>query len=158
MFRQALVALSLAATVSASRLGAGPLAEPSDKGEQILNGRCNTACHDLRAIQVQARDKDGWTQSVKTMIDKGAMVSADEIPILVQHLVANHGPLPDGAGKAVLLNVCTRCHDLKRVLQQGATRQQWEETLTAMLNEGAELSEEEFSVLLSYLAKNFKPQ
>jgi len=57
----------------------------------------------------------------------------------------------------VLLTVCTNCHDLKRVLQHSATAAQWEETLLAMLNEGAELSDADLSVLLRYLAKNFGP-
>ena len=53
--------------------------------------------------------------------------------------------------------MCTQCHDLNRVIQHGATREQWEETLGAMLNEGAPLSEQDFPVLLAYLARNFKP-
>jgi hypothetical protein len=47
---------------------------------------------------------------------------------------------------------------LKRVLRHGATREEWEDTLSAMLNEGAMLSDEDFPVLLTYLARNFKPQ
>ena len=43
-------------------------------------------------------------------------------------------------------------------MQNGGTREQWEETLSAMLNEGAPLSDQDFPVLLNYLARNFKPQ
>ena len=155
--KQTLLALTIAAT-GVARLLSGVAPEPTDKGEQILNGSCNTTCHDLRPIQLQALDKDGWKRSVNGMIDQGAKVGADELPVLLDYLVNNHGPLPDGAGKPVLLSVCTRCHDLRRVLQQGgATREQWQETLLAMLNEGAELSDEDFVVLLNYLAKNFRP-
>jgi hypothetical protein len=130
-----------------------------EKGEQILNGSCNTACHDLRPIQVQAMSKNDWTKMVDRMIQTGAKFETGaDIPALVDYLVKNHGPLPDGRGKPLLLNTCTLCHDLKRVLRQGATREEWEETLGAMLNEGAMLSEEDFPVLLDYLARNFKPR
>ncbi len=156
MVKQTLLALLLAAAGLATP-AAGAGGEAADKGEQVLNGSCNTTCHDLRPIQVQALDKDGWTRSVHMMIEKGAKVGADEVPLLLEYLVSNHGPLPDGPGKKILLNVCTNCHELKRVTRQGATRQQWEETLGAMLNEGAPLSEEDFPVLLNYLARNFRP-
>jgi cytochrome c5 len=129
-----------------------------DRGEQIQNGSCSTTCHDLRPIQTQALDKDGWTKIVASMVDKGAQVKPDEVPVLVDYLVKSHGPLPDGAGKLILLNTCTLCHELDRVIRQGGTSEQWEETLSAMLNEGAMLSEQDFPVLLAYLAKNFKPQ
>ena len=128
-----------------------------EKGEQILNESC-VGCHDVRPVQVQALDADSWTGMVNTMIEKGAPVKTDDIPIFVEYLVTNYGPVPAGAGKTIFLNTCTLCHDRQRVMRNGATREQWEETLGAMLNEGAPLSDEEFPVLLNYLARNFKPQ
>ncbi len=115
-------------------------------------------CHDLRPIQTQALDSEGWTKIVAAMVDKGAEVKPDEVPLLVDFLVRRHGPLPDGPGKRILLNTCTVCHELDRVRRHGATRELWEETLSAMLNEGAMLSEQEFPVLLAYLALNFKSE
>ena len=128
-----------------------------DKGEKIQNASCTT-CHDLRPIQVQALDADGWTKVVKDMMQKGAEVKSDDIPILAEYLAWNYGPLPAGAGKQLVLNKCTLCHDLQRVRQHLATREGWEETLSAMLNEGAMLSDEEFAVILVYLSRNFRPQ
>ena len=133
------------------------VARESEKGEQLLNGSC-IRCHDLRPIEIQALDKDAWTEVVNAMNEKGAQVEKSDVPVLVDYLVQNHGPLPDGAGKKILLNSCTFCHDLKRVLRHGATREEWEDTLSAMLNEGAMLSDEDLPVLLTYLVRNFKPQ
>jgi cytochrome c5 len=147
----------LAIVTAAAALAASPRPQQVDRGEQILNGSCIT-CHDARPIRTQALDKDGWTKMVAGMVEKGAEVKPEDLPVLIEYLVNNHGPLPEGAGKNVLLNVCTECHDLKRVLRHGATREQWEETLIAMLNEGAPLTEQDFPVLLAYLARNFKPQ
>jgi cytochrome c5 len=129
----------------------------TDKGEQIQNASC-IGCHDLRPIQTQALDADGWRKMVASMVEKGAEVKAEDVPALVAYLVKSHGPLPDGPGKTILLNTCTVCHDLGRVRRQGGTREDWDDTLGAMLNEGAMLSEQDYPVLLDYLVRNFKAQ
>jgi len=128
-----------------------------EPGEQILNASC-TSCHDLRPIEVQALDADGWTKTVKAEVAKGAKLKPEDTPTLIEYLVKYHGPLPDGPGKTVVLNICTQCHDLQRVRRQRSTAQEWAEILDAMLNEGAPLSERDFPVLLRYLAKNFGPE
>jgi mono/diheme cytochrome c family protein len=151
-------ALWLLVTIATAAIAfsAGQDARSYQQGEQLFNASC-MECHDLRPIQMQALDMDGWTKIVKAMIEKGAKVKADDIPRIVEYLVTNHGPLPDGAGKQVLLNKCTSCHDLKRIKQHFASPEDWADTLYAMLNEGASLSDEEFLVLLTYLARNFRP-
>jgi cytochrome c5 len=126
----------------------------SDKGEQLLNASC-ISCHDLRPIETSALDKDGWTKNVNAMIEKGAEVRAEDRPLLIDYLVKTHGPLPDGTGKDIVLNVCTMCHTLQRVRGLHGTRDQWEEVLGTMLNEGAPLTEQDFPVVLNYLARNF---
>jgi cytochrome c5 len=150
-----IVALGPRAAAVASLPGAQ--ADKTDRGEQIQNAAC-LGCHDLRPIQTQALDKNGWTMMLASMIDKGAEVKPDELPLLLDFLVKNHGPLPDGPGKTILLNTCTVCHDLGRVRIQGRTREDWDDTLGSMLNEGAMLSEQDYPVLLAYLVKNFQPQ
>ena len=127
----------------------------TDKGEQVQNAAC-LSCHDLRPIQTAAYDKAGWEMVVASMIDKGADVKPADKPVLVDFLVKSHGPLPEGPAKDILLNTCTVCHDLSRVRAHTVSRDEWEETLLAMLNEGAMLSDQDFPVLLNYLARNFK--
>jgi len=127
-----------------------------EKGEQIMNASCR-ACHDLRPIETQAMDEEGWTKRVQLDIEKGAKVDKADVPVLVDYLVRAHGPLPDGPGKEILLNTCTQCHDLMRIRRQGRTPEGWLEVLDAMLNEGAPLSEKELPVILLYLARNFRP-
>jgi len=128
-----------------------------DKGEQLQNAAC-LGCHDLRPIQTAAYDRAGWTTVLDSMIQKGAELKADDKPALVDYLARNHGPLPEGPGKAILLNTCTLCHDLGRVRIHTVSRDEWEETLSAMLNEGAMLSDQDFPVLLNYLARSFRAQ
>ena len=127
------------------------------RGEVVLNNAC-VSCHDMRPIQTQAMDKDGWAAMVQSMIQKGAQVKGDDLPTLVDYLTQEHGPLPNGTGKGILLDVCTRCHDLHRVREHGATREEWEDLLVHMINEGAPLSDDDFPVLLNYLTRNFRPR
>ncbi len=150
--------LTLAATlVTASIAGAAGQDVPKpERGEQIMNAACAT-CHDLRPIDTAALDEAGWGREVKSMIEQGAEVKSDDVPALVDFLVKRNGPLPEGPGKDVLLNICTRCHDLQRVRRERNTAEGWLEILDAMLNEGAPLPEKDLPVLLRYLARNFGP-
>ena len=154
MFARA-AALTLAA-IAATMLvfAASGVAQESEPGERIMNASCQ-GCHTLRNLQVQAMDADGWTKSVATMGEKGAKVSKEEVPVLVDFLVRHYGPLPDGPGKKVVLNICTMCHDLGRIRQGRRSSEEWEETLISMLNEGAPLSDDDFAVVHQYLSKNF---
>ena len=146
---------ALVVTAVAALAARQPAGQADNKGEQVMNLGC-ASCHDLRPIQTQALDADGWNGVVAAMIEKGAQVEKADVSVLVDYLAAVYGPLPDGAGKRVLLNVCTVCHDLSRVRRTAATREEWQDILGAMLNEGAMLSDEDFPVLLAYLARNFK--
>jgi cytochrome c5 len=156
----AAAALVFVATIAVS-LRAEPAAPPSpvqagesDKGERLMNASCQ-GCHEVRVIQVQAKSAEEWTKTIDAEVARGAKVAKDDIPTLVDYLVDHHGPLPDGRGKAIVLNVCTMCHDLKRIRFGRRSPEEWEETLNAMLNEGAPLSEEQFPVVHAYLSRNF---
>lgn len=141
------------ATVAA--LAAGLHAQEPERGERVQNASCVTSCHGIRPIQVQARDSVGWRALINEEIERGAKVEKEDIPVLADYLARHHGPLPDGPGKKILLTTCTVCHDLGRVRLHAASDEGWEETLLAMLNEGAELSERDFPVLLDYLTAYF---
>ena len=128
--------------------------QDNDPGERIMNAACQE-CHNVRVIQTQAMDGDGWNKRVSQEIEKGAKVSKEDVPTLVNYLVRTHGPLPDGPGKEVVLNTCTQCHDLFRIKANRRSPEEWEETLISMLNEGAMLNDEEFARVHQYLSKNF---
>lgn len=129
-------------------------AQDVDPGERLMNAAC-LDCHSIRAIQVQAMDADGWALRVSKEIERGAKLSREDTPTLVKFLTRAHGPLPDGPGKDVLLNTCTMCHELFRIKFGRRTPEEWEETLVSMLNEGAQLSDEEFARVHRYLSVNF---
>jgi cytochrome c5 len=147
-----LVAASVAALVLAVVATSG--AQDPDPGERLMNAACQD-CHSVRVIQVQAMDADGWTKRISQEIEKGAKISQEDVPTLVSYLARTHGPLPDGVGKDVLLNTCTQCHDLFRIKANRRSPEEWEETLGSMLNEGAQLNDEEFARVHLYLSRNF---
>ena len=154
-FRRVATMVLAGAVVSAAARGQ-ETAKP-ERGEQILNGACTTTCHDTRAVDTQALDEAGWTKIVKSMIEKGAEVKAPDVPVLVDYLTRYHGPLPDGPGKEVVLNICTQCHDLQRVRRERLSAEGWAEILQTMLNEGAPLTDQDFATVLRYLARNYRP-
>jgi cytochrome c5 len=132
-------------------------AQEPDPGERIMNASCQ-GCHDVRTIQTQAMDAAGWTKTIDTMIVNGAEIAKEDIPVLVKYLAFQFGPLPDGPGKRIVLNTCTMCHDLGRIKFGRRSPEEWEETLSSMLNEGAPLSDEEFPIVHHYLSQHFGVQ
>ena len=139
----------------ASVAAAAGLAQESEPGERIMNASCVNACHSVRVIQTQAMTPEAWSKTVANMLDMGAKVSKEDVPVLVQYLAQHHAPVPDGPGKQILLNICTMCHDLGRIRLGRRSPEEWEKTLVSMLNEGAPLSEQDFPVIHAYLSKNF---
>ena len=146
----------LALTVAATALvfAAAAAAQQPKDGEQIMNASCGT-CHDARPIQTAAKDESGWIQTIDNMIEKGAALSDSDRAILLLYLVRTHGPMPDGRGKDIVLNICTMCHDLGRIKRSRHSAEEWEDTLISMLNEGAPLTDDDFPIVLNYLARNF---
>jgi len=155
MWPRAIVWTSAVVLVSALGIARVGTAQEPERGERIMNASCQTSCHTVRNIQTQAMDADSWTKTVNTMVEKGAKVAPDDIPVLVRYLAEHHGPIPEGRGKEIVLNICTMCHDLSRIKLGRRSTEEWEETLISMLNEGAPLSDENFAIVHQYLSKNF---
>jgi cytochrome c5 len=61
----------------------------------------------------------------------------------------------DDPGERVMNASCLACHDVRRIQVQAMDAEQWEETLNAMLNEGAPLSDDAFPIVHAYLSRYF---
>lgn len=60
----------------------------------------------------------------------------------------------DPAARDTFLRVCTKCHPAERVIAEGRSRSQWENTIISMqTSRGALITPEEFDTVLEYLAK-----
>ena len=71
-------------TTMVAAVSAGQGSSQPDKGEALMNTSC-TSCHDLRPIQTQALDAEGWNSVVAAMVDKGAQIDKADIPPLVEY-------------------------------------------------------------------------
>ncbi|OZG69761.1 hypothetical protein BTA51_29500 [Hahella sp. CCB-MM4] len=67
---------------------------------------------------------------------------------------------PPGPGSMEAGGLCSACHSLALVKQQGLTRESWNETLTWMQEEQGmpELDPAMRELILDYLSKNFNPE
>ena len=70
---------------------------------------------------------------------------------------ADKTALPEGPGKKLVEDVCSFCHGLARIKDHAFTRDEWNNVIKGMVSEGAPVTDEEFSLILDYLAKNFGP-
>jgi competence protein ComEA len=70
-------------------------------------------------------------------------------------LPARAQDLPDGPGKEVLSRVCTQCHGLDQIIELKQTKAEWSALVDTMVQYGAVAKDEEFDVIIDYLAKNF---
>ncbi len=63
--------------------------------------------------------------------------------------------LPDGAGKAETVKLCSQCHELERSVSMRQDRAGWQETIDKMVSLGAQGTAKEFSAVLDYLSTNY---
>jgi len=63
--------------------------------------------------------------------------------------------LPDGAGKDVVERACGVCHPTTQVMGRNMSRDQWASEVRMMVQEGAKLTDVEFTQTVDYLAKAF---
>ena len=66
--------------------------------------------------------------------------------------------LPEGEGKEIVQRVCTACHSAERIVREHLNLEEWEDLIAAMEDEGAEIEDDEYEVLVKYLVKNFGPE
>src|ERR1700732_4133300 len=63
--------------------------------------------------------------------------------------------LPEGKGKEIVQRVCTLCHTLDRVVDAELSQKEWQSMVSIMVNAGAPLPKDQFSVVVDYLSRNF---
>ena len=62
---------------------------PDGPGMDIVRTKCRTCHMATRVTQVAGRTPEGWQTLVTTMINRGATVTEDELPIVVEYLAKN---------------------------------------------------------------------
>src|SRR5262249_24747709 len=158
----------IASMALVSYIGMGRAQEnklPSGEGSNIAAERC-LVCHGPEPILQQRLPRDKWVGEVDKMIRWGAEVPADSKDKLLDYLAKNFpyhpiispkmpGSLPDGEGKDVVDQACSSCHGGEPISQQRLSRTQWTAEVDKMIRWGAELTADQKTRLIDYLAKNF---
>lgn len=61
--------------------------------------------------------------------------------------------LPAGAGKDLIVQKCSNCHALDRVVKEHRTESEWRDLLRIMAAQGLKLNDKENEMVLRYLIK-----
>lgn len=139
-----------------------------EKGRQTVGEVC-VACHTniLRMVQVHKMSREEWTETVYSMIGRGAQVMPDEIMPVTAFLAAtagSRGPAvaqtsgdgqrgrqaPEAEGSAIFQRSCLQCHDLVTASTKLAS-QDWNAVIAKMMTYGARLTAADRQKLAEYL-------
>ena len=150
--------------VAGGQRGAGPPqgGAPNAAGAAILERACGN-CHAADVIgNYHYESADRYREVVNTMIDAGARVTPQELPVLVDYLFATYGKKqqPGAAatdpGKALLESACTSCHGLEAMANHVYdSRAQYESLISNMIGYGATVTEAQVPVLADYMLKTY---
>jgi cytochrome c5 len=157
------------ATIAATTVAyaAGAQALPEGDGKKVLESAC-TSCHGIEGTVKMKLSKEGWEGLVSSMISNGAQVDQKDYPVLIDYLVKNFGTEPagapagsaanDAAGKKLLEDSCTSCHDLGLVTEAHLTKEEWQGVVSSMIAKGAGITEKDTPALVDYLVKMYGPK
>jgi cytochrome c5 len=143
--------LCFCAIAPALALGADA-ALPDGPGKKTVEAVCS-GCHSLDVITNKNWDRGQWQRSVQVMEEFGARLSKKQASEAVEYLTANFGV--KDRGRELVEDVCTYCHGLQKLEGQERSREEWRDLIKGMIFEGAPVTDEEFSLILDYLVKNY---
>ena len=146
---------------------------PTGHGAELMRTQC-LKCHGDDLIQQQRLGKAGWTREVEKMTRWGAEIQDADKEHLVEYLTASYGqrpfskdppaspvPAPDATvvarGKTLFETKCRVCHQDELVQQQRLGKPGWTREVEKMTRWGAEVSDDEKTALVEYLASQYNP-
>jgi cytochrome c5 len=131
---------------------ADPVHLPDGQGRKVVEAACGS-CHGLELVTKKRLSNHEWEGIVNAMIDRGAALTKDQAASVVGYLGKNFGK--KDRGQELVEDVCTYCHSLSKLGGHELSRQGWRDLIAGMIFEGAPVTDEEFSLILDYLTKNF---
>jgi cytochrome c5 len=126
---------------------------PEGDAKKIVQSSC-TSCHTLEVLEGRQWTKARWQAVVGNMVERGAAINKEDSASVIEYLAKNFG---EDRGKGLVEDICSLCHEWQRVKDYPMTREQWAGTIKGMIFEGAPVTDEEFKLIVDYLAKNFGP-
>ena len=80
-----------------------------------------------------------------------AMLASMAAPALADDFTS----LPEGAGRDVMVRVCSQCHSPEIAAHQTLDAQGWKDLVNQMANNGANATDAEFDTIAKYLTASF---
>ncbi len=110
-------------------------------------------CHELDVVTDKRLERAQWQDIVNEMIGFGAKLSKPQATDVVNYLAKNFGA--KDRGRELVEDVCTYCHSLQKLNGQELSKEEWRDLIKGMIFEGAPVTDEEFALIVDYLAKHF---
>jgi cytochrome c5 len=128
---------------------------PPGEGRKIVETVCGT-CHGLEIVTSKSYSRERWSKVVEEMIAQGAPLRKAEAAKVIEYLTRNFGEKEHA--KELYEEVCTYCHELERITRQALTKEEWRGLIKGMVDEGPPVTDEEFAMIVDYLAEHFGPK
>jgi DNA uptake protein ComE-like DNA-binding protein len=71
-------------------------------------------------------------------------------------VTARADDFPEGPGKVIIMRACGQCHSTDQIARQQKSEDDWQATVVRMAGRGAAVTTDEVTVVVKYLATNFK--
>ena len=71
--------------------------------------------------------------------------------------IARADDFPPGDEHDLVAKACVQCHVAAQVTSQHKSADQWSETVSQMISNGAQIPDSEFDKVVAYLTKSFGP-
>ena len=110
-------------------------------------------CHELDVVTDKKLDRAQWQDIVNEMIGFGAKLGKSQATDVVDYLAKNFGT--KDRGRELVEDVCMYCHSLQKLNGQELSKEEWRDLIKGMISEGAPVTDEEFALIVDYLAKHF---
>jgi cytochrome c5 len=145
---------------------------PEGPGKSLVSTQC-VNCHALDVALSKRGNVEEWRDILKTMAERGAMITDADAAIIAAYLGQNFGPnapppapavragaaaLPDLPGRDVLTRKCMQCHQMSMWTALRQDRKAWESTIYRMVGRGALWTEDDIRAMADYLARVRGPQ
>ena len=128
--------------------GAG-LPLPDGPGRKTLETAC-VACHPADVVTQKRWSNQQWRDSVNAMIARGASLKERDKAELLEYLGRHFGK-----ARGLFEDICSSCHSLERVAKRSLNKEEWSTFIKGMISEGNPVTDEEFGVIVDYLAENY---
>jgi len=96
----------------------------------------------------------GWTPAAWTCL---ALLAA-AWGAAAQNAAEDAKRLPEGAGRDTVAKVCLNCHEADSFRKQRLDRDEWEQEVGVMVDNGAKATDAELEAVVNYLVEHFGPK